>query len=33
MTMDELKEQGAEVFIAGCTEISVAIDLYDLQGI
>lgn len=32
MTMDELKEQGAEVFIAGCTEISVAIDLYDLQG-
>lgn len=30
--MDELKNQGVEVFIAGCTEISVAIDLYSLEG-
>lgn len=30
--MDELKDQGVDVFIAGCTEISVAIDLYNLEG-
>lgn len=30
--MDELKEKGVDLFIAGCTEISVAIDLYDLKG-
>lgn len=30
--MDELKEQDVELFIAGCTEISVAIDLYHLEG-
>lgn len=30
--MDELKTQGVEVFIAGCTEISVAMDLYGLEG-
>lgn len=32
IAMDELKKQGVEVFIAGCTEISVAIDLYSLEG-
>ncbi len=31
-TMDELRSHGAHVFIAGCTEISVAIDLYKLEG-
>lgn len=30
--MDDLKSQGVEVFVAGCTEISVAIDLYKLEG-
>ncbi|NLY46558.1 MAG: amino acid racemase [Tissierella sp.] len=30
--MDELKNQGVEVLIAGCTEISVAIELYNLEG-
>lgn len=30
--MEELKARGVEVFIAGCTEISVAIDLYNLEG-
>lgn len=30
--MDELRDQGVEYFIAGCTEISVAIDLYKLEG-
>lgn len=32
MAMDELRDQGVEVFIAGCTEISVSIDLYNLEG-
>ena len=32
MAINELKEKGAEVFIAGCTEVSVAIGLYDLKG-
>lgn len=27
-----MEELGAEIFIAGCTEISVALDLYNLQG-
>ncbi len=30
--MDEIKDQGVDLFIAGCTEISVALDLYQLQG-
>ena len=30
--MDDLKSQGVGVFVAGCTEISVAIDLYRLEG-
>lgn len=30
--MDDLKEKGAELFVAGCTEISVAIDLFNLKG-
>lgn len=30
--MEEMKEDGAELFIAGCTEISVALDLYNLKG-
>lgn len=28
----ELEERGAEAYIAGCTEISLALDLYDLPG-
>lgn len=31
-TMNDMKEEGVEVFIAGCTEISVALDLYKLEG-
>ncbi|MDR7870975.1 MAG: amino acid racemase [Tissierellaceae bacterium] len=30
--MDDLRDQGVDVFIAGCTEISVAMDLYKLEG-
>lgn len=30
--IDELKSQDIEILVAGCTEISVAIDLYDLEG-
>lgn len=30
--MDELRGQGAGVFVAGCTEISVAMELYNLEG-
>lgn len=30
--MEEMKEKGVEIFIAGCTEISVALDLYNLKG-
>lgn len=30
--MDELKDQGVEVFLAGCTEISVALELYNIEG-
>lgn len=32
LALDELRSQGVDVFIAGCTEISVAIDLYKLEG-
>lgn len=30
--MDDLKEQGAELYVAGCTEVSVAIELFNLEG-
>lgn len=30
--MDELQRKDVEIFIAGCTEVSVAIDLYNLKG-
>lgn len=30
--MDRMKEQGVELFIIGCTEISVAVDMYNLKG-
>ncbi|MGN9165881.1 aspartate/glutamate racemase family protein [Tissierellaceae bacterium HCP3S3_D8] len=30
--MDELRESGVDVFVAGCTEISVAIELFNLKG-
>lgn len=30
--MDEMEQAGAELFITGCTEISVALDLYKLKG-
>lgn len=30
--MDQMEEQGAQIFIAGCTEISVALDTYKLKG-
>lgn len=30
--MDEIKENNVDLFIAGCTEISVALDLYKLEG-
>lgn len=30
--MYEMKQRGVEVFIAGCTEVSVALDLYSLEG-
>lgn len=30
--MDELRELGVDVFVAGCTEISVAIQLFNLKG-
>lgn len=32
MAMDDLRNQGVDIFVAGCTEISVAIDLYKLKG-
>ena len=32
MTMKEMEKDGAEVFIAGCTEISVAIDNFGIEG-
>lgn len=32
MAMDDLRSQGVDIFVAGCTEISVAIDLYNLEG-
>lgn len=31
-TIDQMKEKGAMVFITGCTELSVALDLYNLKG-
>lgn len=30
--INELKETGVELFIMGCTELSVALDLYNLIG-
>lgn len=30
--MNEIKSQDTDLFIAGCTEISVALELYNLQG-
>lgn len=30
--MNYIKDQGAEIFISGCTEISVALELYNLKG-
>ena len=30
--MEELRGQGIDIFVAGCTEISVAIELYKLEG-
>lgn len=30
--MEEMRQEGAELFITGCTEISVALDLYKLKG-
>ena len=32
IAMDDLRSQGVDIFVAGCTEISVAIDLYSLEG-
>lgn len=32
LALDELKSLGTEVFIMGCTELSVALDLYDFEG-
>ena len=32
LAMDEIRTQDVDVFIAGCTEISVALDLYKLKG-
>ena len=31
-TIDNMVDEGVELFIAACTEISVALDLYDLKG-
>lgn len=31
-TIDNMNNQGVELFIAACTEISVALDLYELKG-
>lgn len=31
-TMDEMKNRGANLFILGCTELPVAVGLYDLEG-
>lgn len=30
--MDDIRAQGVDIFVAGCTEISVAINLYNLKG-
>lgn len=32
IAMEEIRSKGANVFIAGCTELSLAIDLYKLEG-
>ncbi|MBR1697712.1 MAG: aspartate/glutamate racemase family protein, partial [Anaerovibrio sp.] len=29
----EMKEQGAEAFILGCTEVPVAVTMYKLEGV
>ena len=31
-TLEEIKSKGANVFVTGCTELSLAIDLYKLEG-
>lgn len=31
-TMNEMKDRGVNLFILGCTELPVAVDLYDLKG-
>ncbi|HLR21207.1 MAG TPA: amino acid racemase [Tissierellaceae bacterium] len=31
--IDDLKQENAEILIAGCTEISVAVDMYNIEGI
>lgn len=31
-TIEEMKTRGADLFILGCTELPVAVELYDLQG-
>ena len=31
-TMGKMGQKGAELFILGCTELSVAVDMYELQG-
>ncbi len=30
--MDEIRSKGASIFVTGCTELSLAIDLYKLEG-
>ncbi|MGO1469765.1 MAG: aspartate/glutamate racemase family protein [Tissierella sp.] len=32
VTMEKLEKEGAEIFIAGCTEVSVALDKFDIEG-
>jgi len=31
-TMEEMKKEGIDVFVTGCTELSVALELYKLKG-
>ncbi|MBP3780857.1 MAG: aspartate/glutamate racemase family protein, partial [Selenomonas sp.] len=30
--LQEMQQEGAEAFILGCTEVPVAVAMYDLQG-